>query len=149
MPEELIMRGKTASGESKKLNFSGHSPGYAYRMTELSIYPSTSIGTEDAELLVSVTAAKTAEDPTNPDFDNPGLIAVSMLGVRSDVQNGQFQNHTIVNTEFYITQDLILHARDTSGSPQEVNWQCKFEKVKLTGAAEAVANFNQFTIFDE
>ena len=149
MPEELIMRGNTASGETETLSFGGQTSDYAYRMTELSIYPSTSIGTQGAELLVSVTAAKTAEDPTNPNFDNAGLIAVSMLGVRSDVQNGQFVNHTIINTEFYITQDLILSARDTlSGGPQNVNWQCKFEKIKLTDSAQAVANYNQSTIYD-
>ena len=34
-----------------------------------------------------------------------------------------------------------------SGSP--VNWQCRFESVKMTGSEEAVTNYKQFMISDE
>jgi len=149
MNKEFVMRGKTASGTQEVLNFTGNTPGYAYRLVELTIYPSSGIGSTNAELAVSITAAKTYEDPSNPNFKNEGLIGVAMLGMRSDIQNGQFLDHTIVNDTFLITQDLILAAVDTlAGSPMAVNWQCKFVGVKLGSGEEAVANFKQFTIFD-
>ena len=44
MRKEFVMRGKTASGETEVLNFSGYKPGYAYRLVEFDLYPSTNIG---------------------------------------------------------------------------------------------------------
>jgi len=150
MRKEFVMRGKTASDGTEVLNFSGFKPGMAYRMTDLTIYPSTSIGTENAELMVSVTAAKTSEDPANPNFDNEGLIGVAMLSMRTDSNNGMFLDHVVLNDKFLITQNLILAAKDTyPGSPMAVNWQCTFEPVKMSGPEEAVANYKQYTISDE
>ena len=36
-----------------------------------------------------------------------------------------------------------------TGSPADVNWQCRFESVKMTGAEEAAVNYKQFAISDE
>jgi len=150
MRKEFVMRGKTASDGTEVLNFSGFKPGMAYRMTDLTIYPSTSIGTENAELMVSVTAAKTSEDPANPNFNNEGLIGVAMLSMRTDSNNGMFLDHVVLNDKFLITQNLILTAKDTyPGSPMAVNWQCTFESVKMSGPEEAVTNYKQFAISDE
>ena len=30
-----------------------------------------------------------------------------------------------------------------------INWQCRFESVKMTGAEEAAVNYKQFAISDE
>ena len=77
--EEFVMRGKTASGETEVLNF-GSKHGYGFKLIEFSIYPSADIGDFSAqELMASVTAAKTFEDPQNPNFNNEGLIASSLL----------------------------------------------------------------------
>ena len=35
-----------------------------------------------------------------------------------------------------------------SGGGEPVNWQCRFESVKMSGPEEAVANYKQFTISD-
>ena len=97
---------------------------------------------------VTITADNSAEDPQNPNFNNPGLIACSIMGIRSDFQNDQPIAHTVVNDLFIITQDLILSAVDTlAGSPQATNWQIRFEEIKLNSAAEAVANFKQYTVY--
>ena len=53
MNKEFVMRGQTASGETETLNFSGYKPGYAYRLVEFSIYPSTNIGGAHYELAVT------------------------------------------------------------------------------------------------
>ena len=151
MPEELVMRGKTASGLTETLNFSGHTPGYAYRLISFDIYPSNDIGTVAFELAATITAAGSEENPSNPNFKNEGLIG-STLFFGSNGSNEAYsqQQKTVINDMFYITQDLIISCIDTfGGSPQAVNWQCKFEKVKLSAGAEAVANFKQFTIYDE
>ena len=147
MPEELIMRGQTASGLTETLNFSGRTPGYGYRMTEFAIYPSTGIGSTEAELCACVTANDTAANPTVPDFNEDGLIANAIWVNYYSTAYIPGPGHSIVNDLFIITQDLILKVQDTTSSTP-VNWQCKFEKVKLSNAAEATANFKQFTIFD-
>jgi hypothetical protein len=149
MPNEFVMRGKTASGKQEVLNFSGHKGSYAFRMVDFRIYPSTSIGSVSYELAATVTAAKTYEDPENPDFTNPGLIATAFLTNNDNTHLASAVLNSVVNDSFLITQDLIIAAIDTlAGSPIDVNWQCKFVKEKLTGPEEAVANYKQFTISD-
>jgi len=149
MKKEFVMRGKTASAGTEVLNFSGYKPGYAYRMTEFNIYPSTGIGTVVAELAATVTAAKTAEDPENPNFNNEGLIGTSLFLINSSTGNPRHET-SIVNDTFLITQNLILKVVDTlAGSPMAVNWQCRFVSEKMSGPEEATANYKQFTISDE
>jgi len=145
MPEDLIMRGKTVSGGQETLNFGGRTPGYGYHMTEFVLYGASGLGTTALEFSGSVTAASTLEDPVNPNFDNPGLIA-TYNGQSTAQKDSNPGGYAVINELFVITQDLILGVSETAGEP--VNWQCRFRKVKLSSSAEAVANFNQFTIYD-
>jgi len=150
MRKEFVMRGQTASGLTEVLNFSGFKPGMAYRMTEFEIYPSQNIGSVHAELAASVTAAKTFEDPSNPNFNNEGLIAVATRDQQVGPNDRTNERQSIVNDTFLITQNLILAVVDTvAGSPMPVNWQCRFESVKMSGPEEAVTNYKQFAISDE
>ena len=145
--DEFVMRGQTDSTgiTTETLNFSGFKPGYAYKLTEFSLYPATNVGGTDAELCASITASKTAEDPQNPDFGNEGLIATSNYRQGSSInQNTQF--FAVINDTFLITQNLTLTVNDSQNNP--VNWQCKFEPVKMSGAEEAVTNYKQFAISD-
>ena len=148
MNKEFVMRGKTASGSTEVLNFSGHKPGYAYRMTEFSLYPSTNIGGTNNELVASITAGKTAVAPTDPDFNNEGLIGVSQYRDRSnDFLNTP--NESVINDTFLITQNLILMVQDAGGSSNPINWQCKFVAEKMSKSEEAVNNYKQYTISNE
>jgi len=151
MPKkEFVMRGQTVSGGTQILEFSGDKQGYAFRMTECEIYPSTNILGQSYELAATITAAKTAEDPSNPNFNNDGLIAVAYLSQANDPFNGSSGARSIVNDTFLITQNLILSVIDTfSGSPMPVNWQCRFESVKMSAAEEAATNYKQFAISDD
>ena len=145
MKKEFVMRGQTPSGKTEKLNFSGHKKGYAYKMTEFSLYASTPSGAE--VLLGTVTAGKTAVSPIDVDFSNQGLIATSTIHYNTTALDGGAE-HTVINDTYMITQDLILMVQSVqSGEP--VNWQCRFESVKLSGPEEAVANYRQFLISDE
>jgi len=147
MNTHFVMRGKTASGETEVLNFSGNTPGYAYRMTEFSIYPSATIGQAQVELSGSVTAAKTYESPDNPNFNNEGLIATAFITNGASPSYPSSGIISIVNDTFLITQDLILAVIDLqTGSPQAVNWQCRFVAEKMSSNEEAVTNFKQYTI---
>jgi hypothetical protein len=147
MKKNFVMRGQTPSGETEILNFGGYKPGYAYRLVEFEIYPSTNVGGAHYELAATLTAAKVEEDPVNPDFTNEGLIGTVLLVSQSGIE---FYGGTrVINDTFLITQDLILSVIDTvAGSPMAVNWQCRFEAVKMSGPEEAATNFKQFTIFD-
>jgi len=150
MRKEFVMRGSTASGLTEVLNFGKYKQGYAYRMTEFEIYPSTNILGQSYELSATITAAKAYEDPSNPDFDNEGLVGVAYLSQANDPFNGSSGARSIVNDTFLITQNLILAAVDTfSGAPMKVNWQCRFKSVKMTGPEEAATNYRQFTISDD
>jgi len=146
MRKTFVMRGQTASGLTEVLNFGKYKQGYAYRMTEFQIYPSTGIGSNNDELAATVTAGKTAVDPTNPNFNDDGLIATALFKLSHLVSNPT-AGLVLVNDTYVITQNLILKVQNTdSGTP--VNWQCRFESVKMTGAEEAAVNYKQFAIYD-
>jgi len=151
MNKEFVMRGQTVStaGQNTEvLNFGGHKPGYAYRLTEFKLYPSTNIGAASHELTGSITAGKTSVDPESPNFNDPGLIGTTMFNEHDDARylGGSWG---VINDMFLITQDLILTVSDSGGSAYPVNWQCRFVAEKMNSSEEAVANFKQFTIFDE
>ena len=150
MRKEFVMRGKTASGSTEVLNFGKYKPGTAYRLVEFQIYPSINIGGVQAELAASITAAKTHEDPSNPNFNNDGLIATTFLTMYDTPKYPTSPSTTVVNDTYMITQNLILAVIDNlAGSPMAVNWQCRFESVKMSGAEEAATNYKQFAISDE
>jgi len=147
MKKEFVMRGQTASSFTEVLNFSGYKPGYAYRLVEFELYPSVLGSSAVGELSASLTAAKTAEDPTNPDFNNEGLIGVTSLGFRND---SKYYETTVINNTFLITQNLILKVIDTeTGAPMAINWQCRFVSEKMSGPEEASVNYKQFSISDD
>jgi len=147
MKKEFVMRGQTASGETEVLNFSGYKPGYAYRLVEFQLFPSTALGSENSEMAAIITAGKTITDPLSPNFNDQALIASSYVTIYNSPQypSGII---TVINDTFLITQNLILIVQDADGSPQPVNWQCRFKAVKMNNAEEAAANFKQFSIFD-
>jgi len=147
MRKTFVMRGKTASGETEVLNFSGYKPGYAYRLVEFVLYPAVGIGSGNTELLGSLTAGKTAVAPTDPNFNDEGLIGTAIFDARSNNPYNSFVN-SVINDTFLITQNLILMVQDTDGG-DPVNWQCRFVSEKMSGPEEASVNYRQFAISDE
>jgi len=145
MNKEFVMRGQTASGGTEVLNFSGNTPGYAYRLVEFQLYASTSVASSTNELVGSITAGKTAIAPTDPNFNDEGLIATNTYRDNSGNQYGP-NTTSVINDTFLITQDLILMVQDAGGSNHPVNWQCRFVAEKMSTAEEAVTNYHQFTI---
>jgi len=151
MRKEFVMRGQTQSTaglNTEILNFSGFKPGMAYKITEFQLYPSTNIGGADNEFTGSITAGKTAVDPTNPNFNDEGLIATCIMDHNRNSNYGP-EILTVLNDTFLITQNLILMVSDAGGNAFPVNWQCRFEAVKMSGPEEAVTNYKQFAISDE
>jgi len=148
MNKEFIMRGQTASGQTEVLNFSGLTPGYAYRLTEFQLYPSTNIAGAPAEMVGTITAGKTAVAPTDPNFNDEGLIASTSFfsGINNDLINN---TNSVVNDKFLITQDLILMVQDQASAGAPINWQCRFLAEKLSISEEAVTNYKQFTISND
>jgi hypothetical protein len=146
MRKTFVIRGQTASGETEVLNFGKYKQGYAYKLTEFTLYPSTNLLSQSIEVCGSITAGKTALDPENPDFNNDGLIA-SALMKNDQAQNNAGYVQSVVDDTFVITQNLLLLVKDTYSNP--INWQCRFESVKMSGPEEASVNYKQFAISDE
>jgi len=149
MRKTFVMRGQTASGETEVLNFGKYKQGYAYKMTEFTLYPSTNIGGETDEMCATITAGKTAVTPTDPNFNDEGLIATALNTQYTTPSIPTSTSQSVINDTFLITQNLILMVMNTAGSNTPINWQCRFESVKMTGAEEAAVNYKQFAISDE
>ena len=145
MKKEFVMRGQTESQGNDVLNFGGLKDGYAYKITEFSLYPSTNVISQNAELCGTITAGKTEIGPASPDFRDQALIATSCLfhGPNHEEITTKL---SVLNDTFPVTQDLILAVRDSQNNP--INWQCRFESFKMNKNEEAVVNYNQFTISD-
>ena len=146
MRKEFVMRGKTASGETEVLNFSGFKPGMAYRLTEFLLFPSTATGTTSYEMCGSITAGKTAMAPADQNFNDEGLIATSL--VATSTSQPANEELVVINDTYMITQNLILMVQDVAGGSRPVNWQCRFESVKMNGSQEAATNYKQYLISD-
>jgi len=147
MPKEFIIRGKTKIADPVEvLNMSGYRPGYGYRLIEFQIFPSSSIGDQPYEMMAAITAGNTAVSPQDPDFNDEGLIATTFVRASNSIPYPIDHGNTIINDLFVITQDLLLQVHDTQSTA--VNWQVKFKEVKLSGPAEAVANYKQYTIYN-
>jgi len=146
MRKTFVMRGQTESGQQEVLNFGKYKQGYAYRLTEFLLYPATNIVATDYETVATITAGKTAVAPTDPNFNNDGLIATSLF---QNLSNPSYPSSilTVINDTYIITQNLILMVQDATG--KAVNWQCRFESVKMSGSEEAAVNYKQFAISDE
>jgi hypothetical protein len=147
MRKTFVMRGQTASGQQEVLNFGKYKAGYAYKMTEFVLYPSTNIGGNNVELVGSITAGKTAIAPTDVNFNDDGLIGTALYDLRANNPYSSFSD-SVVNDTYIITQNLILMVQDADGG-DPINWQCRFESVKMSGAEEASVNYKQFAISDE
>jgi len=146
MNKEFVMRGKTASGSTEVLNFSGNTPGYAYRLVEFKLSPATGLFAANYEIAGTITAGKTAVAPTEIDFSNEGLIA-SAQTVNAEAPHYPLSHLSIVNDTFLITQDLILMVQEAGNAP--VNWQCRFVAETMNTNEEAVTNFKQYTISND
>ena len=147
MKQEIVMRGQTASGGTETLEFSGiqiENKNMAYKMTEFQLFPSANIAAQVYEMTGSITAGKTAIAPTDPDFDNDGLIATAL--VSTSTSQPANEELVVINDTYMITQNLILMVQDTHGNP--VNWQCRFKAVKMNDAEMAANNFKQYMISD-
>jgi hypothetical protein len=148
MPKEFLMRGKTISGGTEVLEFGNQArPGYGYQLRELVLYPSAALGTDQHELVGSITASTVAVNPVEPDFNSDGLIATAYYQATANKDSSP-GGYTVLNDLFVITQDLHLMVQDIGGNNHPINWQCRFDEVKLSGGAEAVANFKQYTIYN-
>jgi len=143
--EEFVMRGQTASGEQEVLNF-GSKHGYAFRLIEFQLYPSTGIGTAQDEMCGIINAGKTTAAPTDPNFNDEGVIGTVITKLNNAAYG--LEQHAVINDTFLITQNLILMVVNANaGTP--VNWQCRFKPVKLSDTEMANANLRQFHVFDE
>ena len=151
MKKEFVMRGQTADGQPEVLEFGGkqkETKGMAYKLVEFELWPSTNVGDSHYELIGTITAGKVAVAPIDPNFNNEGLIAVAATIFPAGVDSGRTGPISVINDTFLITQNLILMVQDTQSS-SPINWQCRFEAVKMTDAEEAATNYKQFAIFDE
>jgi hypothetical protein len=147
MRKTFVMRGQTASGGTEVLNFGKYKQGYGYVLTEFKLWGTTNLGGADMEMFGTLTAGKTAVTPIDPNFNNDGLLGVSAALFRPTSQSGI--SDSIVNDTYVITQNLILMVQDAGAGGRPVNWQCRFESVKMSGAEEASVNYKQFAISDE
>ena len=145
MKNEFVIRGMTSSGKTETLNFSGHKDGYGYVIKEFDIFPSSAIGSTSFQASATISAGKSAISATDPNFNDDALIATALM-MHASALDGDIQK-TVINDTFVITQNLILSVHDVQGNP--VNWQCRFESVKLSGPEQAVTNYKQFIISDE
>ena len=141
------MRGQTASGQTETLNF-GMKNGYAFRLVEFLLFPSTATGTTNYEMCGSITAGKTAMAPTDQNFNDEGLIGSVVHDYENSPRGGP-TNFYVVNDTFLITQNLILMVQDAGGSSHPINWQCRFIAEKMSENEKANANYRQFMIFDD
>jgi len=147
MRKKFVMQGQLASSGEKVLRLSGISDGYGYIIDSFQISASTNLGSVGAECFATITRAKVAMDPINPNWSAEGLVATATAYSYGLAVPGNLVT-SMINDTAVLTQDLILSARETDNA-NPINYLIKFKSVKMTGPEEAATNFKQFTISDE
>ena len=110
MKKEFVLRGQTPDAGEEVLNFSGHKKGYAYKMTEFKLYPSSAIGIANDEMSATISAGKTGIDPTAPNFNDEALVATALSFLGDGPRDGP-TDYSVINETFLITQNLILKVK--------------------------------------
>jgi len=149
MPKEFIMKGKIQVNGQENLNFGGGDPSYGYKLKKFQLWGADDIlGAADAfEYCGVITADNAAADPIAPNFDDPGQIGVALWGVTHNLVTHVPAGSSVIDDLFIITQDLIIAISGSANT--SCNYLLKFEQIKLSGPAEAAANFKQFGIFND
>jgi len=146
MPKEFIVKGRTASGETEKINLSGGTPGYGYQLHDFKLWGSNNLGASSMEGWGTLARSSTGISPTDPNFNNEALVAVAVFMTHTSPAYPP-QALNMIDDLVILTQDLTLMVQDT-GDGDRINWMLKFKEVKLSGAAEAVANYQAFSVHD-
>ena len=141
MPKEFIVRGYNVSGTNDVIHLSGSKTGYGFKLKEFKLWGSTHLGATSQECW-GILSRGPAMDPKAPDFRNDALVGVSVFMTHTSPAYPP-QSLELIDDLVILTQDLTIAVQDTSDS-EAINWQLKFEEVKLTDAAEGVANYQAF-----
>lgn len=143
MPKEFIIRGYNTSGTNEKIHLSGHKAGYGYRLKEFKLWGSTNLGATSQECW-GILSRGAAMDPKIPDFSNDALVGVSVFMTHTSPAYPP-QSLEVIDDLVILTQDLRIAVQDTSDS-EAINWQLKFEEVKISSSAEAAANYQAYQV---
>ena len=146
MSKEFIVKGRTVSGSTEKINLQGGRPGYGYQLHDFKLWGSTNLGASSMEGWGTIARSSTAIAPIDPDFNNDALVAVAVFMTHTSPAYPP-QALNMINDLVILTQDLTLMVQDT-GDGDPINWMLKFKEIKLSTAAEAVANYQAFTVHD-
>ena len=74
MPKEFIVKGRTVSGSTEKINLQGGRPGYGYQLHDFKLWGSTNLGATSMEGWGTIARSSTAITPIDPDFNNDALV---------------------------------------------------------------------------
>jgi hypothetical protein len=85
-----------------------------------------------------------AMDPKVPNFNDDALVGVSVFMTHTSPAYPP-QSLEVIDDLVILTQDLTIAVQDTSNA-EAINWQLKFEEVKISTAAEAAANYQAYTV---
>ena len=147
MPKEFIIKGRTVSGQPEKINLHGGRPGYGFQLHDFKLWGSNNLGATSMEGWATLARSSTGISPIDPDFNNEALVGVAVFMTHSSPAYPP-QALKMIDDLVMLTQDLTLMVQDTAdGDP--INWMLKFKEVKLSNAAEAVANYQSFVVHDQ
>tara|TARA_Y100001973_G_C5189474_1_gene329981 strand:+ start:201 stop:641 length:441 start_codon:yes stop_codon:yes gene_type:complete len=143
MPKEFIIKGYNVSGTNEKIRLSSSRTGYGFRLKEFKLWGSTNLGATSQECW-GILSRGPALDPISPNFNDDSIIGVSVFMTHTSPAYPP-QSLEVIDDLVILTQDLTIAVRDTSDA-EAVNWFLKFEEIKISGAAEAAANYQALEV---
>jgi len=149
--KEFIQMGKVGSttntADKFQVRLAGIADGYGFKLLEFRIWGAKALdGPAATESWGILTRDSTlSPDPLNPDFSNKAFLGVASFILDPD-STPTLATNSLVNDNDILTQDIYGFCANTAH--YLTNWFLRFETVKLSTSAEAVANYNAFSIRD-
>ena len=158
MPREFILRGKgSGTGADplayQRINISGFNSESGFRLVEFEVWPSVDAVAAGGDFQFMGALSRCSFDnrtsfvAQTPDFNDSALIANAQYQYGNSATEAPSAT-SLINDLAILTQDLVLHTIETRGTSVGVNWQIRLKEVKLTDAARAVANYEQYSIYN-
>jgi len=137
----------TNTSDRFTVRLSGIADGYGFKLVEFRIWGAKSLdgpaATESWGILTR--DGSLSPDPFNPDFSNKAFLGVATF-ILDPNGTPTLATDSLVNDNDILTQDIYGYCGNTSH--YLTNWFLRFKTVKLSSSAEAVANYNAFSIRD-
>ena len=138
-------KGKVGDGEQDRIYLAGGDSDKGYRISKLEVEPAQPFN-RTQETIVKVYLERQSSVDGDVNFKDDALLAVGIFKQNDSTNYFAYENVLFDNK--VVNQDIYVTCYDAA-TGEEMNYYIEFEEVKMSGAEQAVVNFNAALLHTE